>query len=103
MKQTYARVKDNKDASLNEIHDVVRSIPALRLKYWGLNLHINIAERLKPTTDNVRFRQKWQVREMPLTTPSNLVETGTRSEREERDRGVTHQRMSRTRRTVYPD
>eukprot|EP00952_Eustigmatos_sp_NYUAD-ZCMA_P008032 33732-Eustigmatos_ZCMA.PRE.1 len=61
MKQAFARVKDNtKEASLNEIHDMVRSIPALKLKYMGLTLHINLAEKLKPTHDNVRFRRRWQ-------------------------------------------
>lgn len=62
MKQTYARVKEEtRDGSLNEIHDVVRSIPALQQKYKGLNLHINIAEFLKPTTGHVRFQQRWQL------------------------------------------
>lgn len=62
MRQTYARVKEEtRDGSLNDIHDVVKAIPALQQKYRGLNLHINIAEFLKPTTGNVRFQQKWQV------------------------------------------
>ncbi len=62
MRQTYARVKEEtRDGSLNEIHDVVKSIPALQQKYKGLNLHINIAEFLKPTTGHVRFQQRWQL------------------------------------------
>lgn len=62
MRQTYARVKEEtRDGSLNEIHDVVKTIPALQQKYKGLNLHINIAEFLKPTTGHVRFQQRWQL------------------------------------------
>jgi len=62
MRQTYARVKEEtRDGSLNEIHDVVKSIPALQQKYKGLNLHINIAEFLKSTTGHVRFQQRWQL------------------------------------------
>lgn len=57
----YATFKTERDASIDKIHDFVKSIPQLTNKYRGLNLYINIAELLKPTTDSVRFRQKWQV------------------------------------------
>lgn len=39
----------------------MRSIPALQQKYRGLNLHINIAEFLKPATSTPRFQQRWQL------------------------------------------
>jgi hypothetical protein len=63
MKQTFARVKDNtREGTLNDIHDVVRTIPALKARYLGLTLHINLADKLKHTHGSVRFRQRWQVR-----------------------------------------
>jgi len=67
IKQHYASFKSNRDAaSITEIHDFVLSIPGLTQKYRSLNLHINIAELLKPNTDSVRFRQKWQVSRLVL-------------------------------------
>jgi hypothetical protein len=62
IKAIYASFKTDRDASIEKIHHFVKSIPQLTQKYRGLNLYINIAELLKPTTDSVRFRHQWQVR-----------------------------------------
>ncbi len=47
----YTTFRDNKDASITEIHDFVKKIPKLTLEYKSLNQHINIAEMLKQRTD----------------------------------------------------
>lgn len=47
----YTTFRDNKDASITEIHDFVKKIPKLTMEYKSLNQHINIAEMLKQRTD----------------------------------------------------
>ena len=60
IKERYATFRDNKDASITEIHDFVKKIPNLTKEYKSLNQHINIAELLKTTTDSTDFRDQWQ-------------------------------------------
>ena len=59
-KQRYATFRDNKDASISEIHDFVKNLPALTKEYKCLHQHINLAEFLKKTTDSSAFRDQWQ-------------------------------------------
>jgi len=59
-KQRYATFRDNKDASISEIHDFVKNLPALTKDYKCLHQHINLAEFLKKTTDGSAFRDQWQ-------------------------------------------
>jgi len=60
IRKSYANFRDNKDASISEIHDFVKKIPALTNEYKSLNAHINIAELIKQTTDKREFRENWQ-------------------------------------------
>lgn len=60
IRKSYAKFRDNKDASISEIHDFVKKIPSLTKEYKALNQHINIAELLKQTTDSRGFREQWQ-------------------------------------------
>ena len=60
IRKSYANFRDNKDASITEIHDFVKKIPALTKEYKSLNEHINIAELIKQTTDGREFREQWQ-------------------------------------------
>lgn len=60
IRKSYANFRDNKDASISEIHNFVKKIPALTKEYRALNQHINIAELLKQTTDSRDFRERWQ-------------------------------------------
>lgn len=60
IRKRYANFRENKDASLSEIHDFVKKIPALTKEYKALNQHIHIAELLKQTTDSREFREQWQ-------------------------------------------
>ena len=47
IRERYTTFRDNKDASITEIHDFVKKIPKLTKEYKSLNQHINIAEMLK--------------------------------------------------------
>ncbi len=60
IKQRYAAFRENKDASISEIHDFVKRMPALTKEYKSLNQHIHIAELLKTTTDSRDFREQGQ-------------------------------------------
>ena len=60
IKQRYTAFRDNKDASIAEIHQFVKNLPALTKEYKCLHQHINIAELLKRTTDGALFRDQWQ-------------------------------------------
>lgn len=53
-------VRTNKDASIAEIHDFVKKLPALTKEYKTLSQFINIAEVIKRTTDSTAFRDHWQ-------------------------------------------
>jgi hypothetical protein len=55
----YDQFRANKDASITEIHDFVKTIPGLKENYHSLNQHINVTEELKRTTDSAAFRQRW--------------------------------------------
>ena len=55
----YDQFRANKDASITEIHDFVKTIPGLKENYNSLNQHINITEELKRTTDSAAFRDRW--------------------------------------------
>ena len=61
IKQLYSKFRENKDASITEIHDFVKKIPQLTREYKLLSTHINIAELIKSTTDTRDFRQQWQM------------------------------------------
>ena len=58
---TYANFREKKDASIVEIHDFVKKIPALTREYKLLTQHINIAQIVRQTTDGREFRELWQV------------------------------------------
>lgn len=60
IRKRYSDFRDNKDASISEIHGFVKKIPELTKEYKSLHQHINIAELLKKTTDSAKFRQNWQ-------------------------------------------
>jgi len=55
----YDQFRANKDASITEIHDFVKLIPGLKENYNSLNVHINLTEELKRTTDGSTFRNRW--------------------------------------------
>ena len=60
IRESYASFRQNKDASITEIHQFVKQIPGLTQNYKSLNQHINLAELVKKTTDGLAFRQRWQ-------------------------------------------
>eukprot|EP01038_Epipyxis_sp_PR26KG_P009327 gene9327-12565_t len=60
IRERYAAFRDNKDASISEIHDFVKKIPKLTTDFKSLNQHINIAELIKQKTDSREFRDQWQ-------------------------------------------
>lgn len=60
MKGSYNSFRENRDASISEIHGFVKQIPQLAKEYKALTQHINIAQHLKSTTDSQAFRAKWQ-------------------------------------------
>ena len=59
----YTTFRDNKEASITEIHDFVKKIPKLTMEYKSLNQHINIAEMLKQRTNrynsNIHLALLW--------------------------------------------
>lgn len=59
-KQRHAAFRENKDASISELHDFVKKMPALTKEYKSLTQHIHIAELIKTTTDSREFREQWQ-------------------------------------------
>lgn len=59
IREKYTTFKQNKDASLSQIHDFVKKIPKLTKDFKALNQHINIAELLKQRTDSREFREQW--------------------------------------------
>ena len=60
IKEKYASFRENKDASISEIHGFVKQIPHLKKEFECLQQHINIAELIKKTTDSREFRDQWQ-------------------------------------------
>ena len=72
IKQRYSSFRENKDASISEIHDFVKRMPALTKEYKSLNQHIHIAELLKTTTDSRDFREQWQGERGMLEGESSL-------------------------------
>jgi len=60
IRESYASFRQNKDASITEIHQFVKQIPGLTQNYKSLNQHINLAELVKKATDNSSFRERWQ-------------------------------------------
>jgi len=60
IKEKYSTFRENKDASISEIHGFVKQIPHLKKEFECLQQHINIAEMLKKTTDSREFREQWQ-------------------------------------------
>lgn len=60
IKEKYATFRENKDASISEIHGFVKQIPLLKREFECLQQHINIAELLKKTTGSREFRDQWQ-------------------------------------------
>ena len=59
IRKTYNKFRENKDASLQEIADFVKKIPAITREYRLLHTHINVAELVKRTTDSREFRDYW--------------------------------------------
>eukprot|EP01036_Dinobryon_divergens_P026822 gene26822-35512_t len=60
IRERYTAFRENKDASLTEIHDFVKKMPKLTKDYKSLNEHINIAALVKTKTDTKEFRSQWQ-------------------------------------------
>lgn len=60
IKERYSSFRENKDASISEIHDFVKKIPTLTKEFKQVQKHINIAEVIKLTTDSREFRDLWQ-------------------------------------------
>lgn len=60
IRELYSNFRENKDATLSEIHDFVKKIPHLTKEFKYLQRHINIAGFLKSFTDSREFRDKWQ-------------------------------------------
>ena len=61
IKEMYSSFRDNKNASVSEIHGFIKQIPGLKQRYKSLEQHINIAQLVKRTTDGAAFRERWQV------------------------------------------
>jgi hypothetical protein len=57
----YTSFKQNKEASISEIHDFVKKLPTLTLDYTSLDQHVNIAEHIKEITEQRDFRGQWQI------------------------------------------
>jgi vacuolar protein sorting-associated protein 33A len=74
IRKRYSDFRDNKDASISEIHGFVKKIPELTKEYKSLNQHINIAELLKVTTDSAQFRSNWQTERGILEGEPALLE-----------------------------
>lgn len=74
IRERYTTFKENKDASITEIHDFVKKIPKLTLEYKSLNQHINIAEMLKQRTDSRAFLSQWQDEHAILEGESHMDE-----------------------------
>lgn len=74
IRERYAAFKENKDASLAEIHAFVKKIPKLTKDFKSLNQHIHIAELLKNRTDSREFRAQWQGERAMLEGESFLDE-----------------------------
>ena len=74
IRKKYSDFRDNKDASISEIHGFVKKIPELTKEYKSLNQHINIAELLKVTTDSAQFRSNWQTERGILEGEPALLE-----------------------------
>mmetsp|Transcript_66264 Transcript_66264/g.130406 ORF Transcript_66264/g.130406 Transcript_66264/m.130406 type:complete len:633 (-) Transcript_66264:111-2009(-) len=74
IRERYTSFRDNKDASITEIHDFVKKIPKLTMEYKSLNQHINIAEMLKQKTDSRAFLNQWQKERGMLEGESYLDE-----------------------------
>eukprot|EP01035_Chromulina_nebulosa_P020897 gene20897-27087_t len=60
IKERHINFRENKDASLSEIHDFLKKIPGLFKEYKYLQRHINIAGIIKSTTDSRDFHTMWQ-------------------------------------------
>ena len=60
IKNSYSSFRDNKDASISDIHNFIKKIPNLTSNYKTLNLHINMTSYIKQMTDSVEFREFWQ-------------------------------------------
>ena len=71
VKESYSAFRENKDASIVELHDFVKKIPQLTKDYKSLNMHINIAELVKRTTDSREFRELWQAERAMLEVSDN--------------------------------
>lgn len=56
---SYDEFRGNRDASITEIHEFVKRIPSLTRDYKALQMHINVVEKLKKTTDSRQFRERW--------------------------------------------
>jgi len=69
----YDAFRQNKDASITDIHAFVKQIPGLKEKYNSLNTHINLTEEIKRTTDGTAFRERWKTeREMLEGEPGGV-------------------------------
>lgn len=58
--KSYSSFRENKDASLSEIHDFVKKIPSLTREYQYLQRHINIAGLVKGSSNSFEFQETWQ-------------------------------------------
>ena len=62
LRNIYASFKQNKDASIPEVHDFVKThMPDLTEGTKALSVHLGLMERLKETTDAAEFQEFWQV------------------------------------------
>jgi hypothetical protein len=73
IKTSYSSFRDNKDATISDIHNFIKKIPNLTSKYKSLNLHINMTTHIKQIIDNIDFQEFWQT-ERGIVEGDNVYE-----------------------------
>lgn len=73
IRERYSNFRENKDASISEIHDFVKKIPHLTKEFKYLQRHINIAGFLKSFTDSREFREMWQGIDSKVSSSSLFI------------------------------
>jgi len=73
MRNVYADFKENKDASIPDVHNFVKThMPDLTEGTKALTTHIGIVEKLKETTDSPAFQEQWQIEQGALEGEDGL-------------------------------
>ncbi len=72
IKDVQDRFRKRNDASIQEMHDFVKKLPALQKEFRSLSQHVNIAEITRSTSDSLSFREHWQLERAALEGESVL-------------------------------